>query len=186
MKVGGVAEDTIRNIENVQGGSGNDMLVGDGLANSLCGNGGNDVLQGRRAATTCWTAGPGIDWADYSDKTAAVSVTLAGAANAIVKVNGVAEDTIRNIENVQGGSGNDTLVGDGLANSLFGLGGNDMLNGGAGKDVLVGGLGNDQFVFNTALNASTNVDTITDFNVAERHDPAGERDLHRDRRAPAL
>ena len=61
--------------------------------------------------------GTGTDWADYSDKTTAVSVTLAGAANAIVKVSGVAEDTIRNIENVQGGSGNDTLVGDGLANS---------------------------------------------------------------------
>ena len=93
-------------------------------------------------------------------------MTLNGATNAIVKVGGVAEDTIRNIENVQGGSGNDALVGDGLANSLFGLGGNDILNGKAGKDVLAGGLGNDHFVFDTALNASTNVDTITDFNVA--------------------
>jgi serralysin len=95
-----------------------------------------------------------------------VSVTLNGATNAVVTVGGVAEDTIRNIENLQGGSGNDTLTGDGLANELRGLGGDDVLNGGAGNDVLVGGVGNDQFVFNTALNALTNVDQITDYNVA--------------------
>ena len=38
-----------------------------------------------------------------------------------------------------------------------------MINGGAGNDVLTGGAGNDTFFFNTALNASNNVDTITDF-----------------------
>ena len=67
VTVGGVAEDTIRNIENVIGGSGNDTLTGDALAN-LC----------RRAATTCsrvrrndvLDGGAGIDTADYSDKTA--------------------------------------------------------------------------------------------------------------------
>ena len=70
--------------------------------------GGNDVLDG----------GAGIDTADYSDKTASVAVTLNGATDATVKVGGVAEDTIRNIENVIGGSGNDTLTGDGLVNNL--------------------------------------------------------------------
>jgi Ca2+-binding RTX toxin-like protein len=44
--------------------------------------------------------------------------------------------------------------------------GNDVIYGGAGNDTLTGGAGNDYFVFNTALNASTNVDRITDFNVA--------------------
>ena len=68
-------------------------------------------------------------------------MTLNGATNAIVTVGGVAEDTIRNIENVQGGSGNDVLIGDGLANELCGLGGNDILRGGAGNDVLDGGTG---------------------------------------------
>ena len=46
MKVGGVDEDTIRNIENVTGGSGNDILVGDGLANMLDGGLGDDLLTG--------------------------------------------------------------------------------------------------------------------------------------------
>ena len=98
MTVGGVAEDTIRNIENVIGGSGNDTLTGDGLANALFGNGGNDILKGG-GGNDVLDGGTGIDRADYSDKTAAVSVTLNGATNATVKVGGVAEDTIRNIEN---------------------------------------------------------------------------------------
>ena len=45
--------------------------------------------------------------------------------------------------------------------------GNDTLNGGAGLDTLTGGAGNDYFVFNTALNASTNWDKVTDFNAAQ-------------------
>ena len=54
-------------------------------------------------------------------------------------VGGVAEDTIKNIENVYGGSGADTLTGDGLANVLYGGSGNDLLKGGAGADTLNGG-----------------------------------------------
>jgi serralysin len=37
---------------------------------------------------------------------------------------------------------------------------------GAGNDVLTGGAGNDRFDFTSALNATTTVDTVADFNVA--------------------
>ena len=47
-------------------------------------------------------------------------------------------------------------------NVLRGFDGGDQLQGMAGNDTLVGGAGNDKFLFNTALNAATNVDTITD------------------------
>jgi VCBS repeat-containing protein len=57
-------------------------------------------------------------------------------------------------QKLQGGAGTDIL--------LTGAG-NDVLAGGAGNDVLFGGGGNDTFVFDTALNASINVDTILDF-----------------------
>jgi Ca2+-binding RTX toxin-like protein len=55
---------------------------------------------------------------------------------------------------VFGGDGNDRLIGGS---------GNDQLHGGAGNDTLTGGGGADRFYFDTALDASTNVDTITDF-----------------------
>ena len=141
--VGGVAQDTLRNIENVIGGSGNDTLTGDSLANLFRGGAGNDILNG----------GTGIDTADFSDKTTAVVVTLNGATNATVTVGGIAEDTLRNIENVTGGSGNDILTGDTLANTLDGGFGNDLLKGGAGNDVLDGGAGRDTADFSGATTA---------------------------------
>lgn len=48
------------------------------------------------------------------------------------------------IENATGGDGNDTLIGNYLANQLIGNGGNDILTGGAGADVLNGGTGADR------------------------------------------
>ena len=56
-----------------------------------------------------------------------------------------------------------TLTGDSGANTLTGTVNNDTLVGLAGNDTLTGGAGADRFVFNTALNASTNVDTLADF-----------------------
>jgi serralysin len=47
------------------------------------------------------------------------------------------------IENATGGSGHDTLTGNGVANVLNGSAGNDVLYGGAGNDTLYGGVGND-------------------------------------------
>lgn len=58
-------------------------------------------------------------------------------------------------ENVIGGSGNDTLVGNSQANTITGNNGNDIivgnagndaLSGGNGRDILIGGLGIDSLV----------------------------------------
>jgi serralysin len=75
-----------------------------------------------------------------------------------------------------GNAGNDRLIGDAGNDTLNGRIGNDILNGGlnndtlfggAGKDDLTGGANNDYFVFNTALNASTNRDAVRDFSHAD-------------------
>lgn len=58
---------------------------------------------------------------------------------------------------ISAGADNDTVTGGT---------GSDTIGGGTGKDVLTGGAGNDVFVFNEALNADTNVDTIKDFDAA--------------------
>jgi Ca2+-binding RTX toxin-like protein len=123
-------------------GSGSIDATGNSLANTIIGNSGINTLQGGKGNDTL-DGGGGVDAADYRDKTAAVSVTLNGASNAVVGVGGVAEDVIRNIENVYGGSGGDTLTGDGLANTLVGNAGDDTLNGGGGADTLQGSSGND-------------------------------------------
>jgi serralysin len=85
------------------------------------------------------------------------------------------------LENATGGNGADALTGNSVANTLLGRGGNDTLLGGAandtldggsgsdllrgqaGKDTLIGNTGQDTFRFDSALNASTNLDTIKDF-----------------------
>ena len=135
VTVGGVADDTIKNIEGVLGGSAGDTLTGDGLDNFFRGRGGNDTLDGM----------VGIDTALYGDKSVAVEVTLNGGTNVTVTVGGVAEDTIRNIENVNGGTADDTLTGDTLANVLTGNAGDDNLSGGGGNDTLEGNSGSDSY-----------------------------------------
>lgn len=67
------------------------------------------------------------------------------------------------IENATGGSGNDTLTGNGVANVLNGGAGNDALGGGSGNDTLVGGTGNDRLyggVGNDRLNGSAGADRM--------------------------
>jgi Ca2+-binding RTX toxin-like protein len=155
--VGGVAEDTIRNIENVFGGKGNDTLTGDDFANTLNGNDGKDLLTGGGGADIL-DGGAASDSASYRDKTASVSVTLDGATYTTVTVGGVAEDTIRNVENIWGGTGNDSLSGDANAN---------LLSGGGGSDILFGGAGADIFQFDFALGAG-NVDAVLDFTAGDR------------------
>ncbi len=119
VKVAGLVEDTLRNVEYIIGGSGNDTLLGDALANRFEAGAGDDFLRGGNGADFM-DGGAGIDTVDYSDKTVAVALTLAGSGLSTVLVDGVAEDTIRNIENVVGGSGNDTLTGSTGANRIVG------------------------------------------------------------------
>ncbi|MGC2414021.1 MAG: calcium-binding protein [Stellaceae bacterium] len=66
-------------------------------------------------------------------------------------------------DHLTGGAGNDTLNGGGGNDILKGGAGNDTLNGGTGINTLIGGSGHDSFVFNTKLNAATNLDRIFNF-----------------------
>jgi Ca2+-binding RTX toxin-like protein/alpha-tubulin suppressor-like RCC1 family protein len=141
VAVGGVAEDTIRNIENLIGGYGNDFFTGDAADNIFRGGAGADTLEG----------GAGADTADYSEKSESVIAILHGSSDTTVTVGGVAEDTIRNIENLIGGSGDDQLIGDAAANRLSGNVGNDTFEGGAGSDTIIGGFGDDTVLFSGNL-----------------------------------
>ncbi|MBP2636171.1 MAG: peptidase and matrixin and adamalysin [Firmicutes bacterium] len=129
-----------KDFENIVGGSGDDTLVGNSLANVLRGGSGSDSLDGGAgndliyydAADTAANikGGLGIDTLDASEASAAVTINLSG--------------TFTDFENATGGTGNDTVTGNVLANVLKGRDGDDTLEGGAGNDTLDGGIGADQ------------------------------------------
>ncbi|MEO7223572.1 MAG: calcium-binding protein, partial [Devosia sp.] len=117
--------------------------------------------------------GKGSDTVSYWGRDVSVNVTLKGSLSTNIKVDGVVEDSIRNVESVIGGSAGDILKGDKYANRLSGDGGTDVLKGDKGNDTLEGGLGadsvqggagRDQFRFVSPVDAA---DHIKDFSHAD-------------------
>ena len=84
-------------------------------------------------------------------------------------------DTIRNFENLQGGSGNDVLDGGTGNDLLYGSDGNDTLLGGDGADSLAGGDGADYLVGGAGADTilGENPFALFDewFAEAKRHEP---------------
>ncbi len=161
--------DAYNSVENLRGGSGNDLLVGNSSANMLNGSAGSDVLFGRdgddlliggTAASGGYNqlfGGNGSDTASYADETASVTASLTGKWAYVGGVGfGDVRDIFNSVENLTGGSSADVLVGDGFDN---------IHAGGTGADQLYGGSGADTFVY--AGYADSNVvggyDTVADF-----------------------
>jgi Ca2+-binding RTX toxin-like protein len=96
----------------ITGGAGDDTVSG---------GSGDDILVG----------GVGTDTVDYSAFSGGVQVNLTtGTAT------GAGSDTLATFENIVGGSGNDTLTGDGSANTFTPGAGNDRIHGAGGTDTL--------------------------------------------------
>ncbi|MDM0019124.1 peroxidase family protein [Variovorax saccharolyticus] len=169
---GGLGNDTIAGgtgVDTLNGNDGDDTfnyVIGDGSDAIDGGDGTNDrvnisggpgaaaqtlavVLAGNAIAAfagstvagiEAYTAdlGGGVDTLTYGTTATAVAVNLStGSATGF--------ESIAGIENVTGGSGNDTLIGDAGANALVGGAGDDAMTGGAGADSVNGGAGNDTF-----------------------------------------
>jgi Ca2+-binding RTX toxin-like protein len=147
-------------INALSGGGGNDILDGGAGADKLNGGAGNDTFHIDNALDqTIEGAGGGNDRVYAS-----VSYTLAaGREIEALSTNNIAGTAAISFT---GNEFANTIIGNAGINTLSGGGGNDALFGGLGSDMLTGGAGRDSFVFNAALGAA-NVDTITDFSVAD-------------------
>jgi Ca2+-binding RTX toxin-like protein len=160
-------------------------LLGTAARNVIDGGAGLDVLNGRDGGDLYLVAAgsdhPGAEFADsgssgidevrFTSSAASDTLILQAADQGIEQVligTGVATApdvrgkgalnvnaaAVLNPLLVSGNDGNNGLVGTAFADRLQGRLGNDTLTGGAGADV---------FLFDTALNAASNVDQITDF-----------------------
>ncbi len=181
------------NVEDLQlmgtaaiNGSGNglaNILSGNGARNVLDGGGGLDLLQGGEggdvylvaadgdhlAAEVSDTGLTGVDELRFTATAGTLSlfagdtgleqvVLGTGTATAAVTTGkgsvGVNASEVANALVLIGNDGNNRIIGTAFADRIAGRLGNDSLTGGAGADL---------FVFDTALNGTSNRDVITDF-----------------------
>jgi len=99
----------------------------------------------------------------------------AGGGDDTVNASGLAADLVNLV--VDGGAGNDTIVGSQGADTLFGGDGSDTVIGGRGNDTAILGNGNDTFVWNPGdgsdvVEGEAGTDTLlfNGANIAERID----------------
>jgi Bacterial Ig-like domain/RTX calcium-binding nonapeptide repeat (4 copies) len=134
----------------VTGTAGNDRIYVNSANKTVGGGAGDDAFTfniGASSDTHAITGGTGIDTLDFGLETTAITANLATGTASGSQIGTV---TMNTVENVVGGSANDTIIGDANANTL---------TGGAGNDILTGGAGIDTFVYTPAFG----FDTITDF-----------------------
>lgn len=175
------------NSVRLDGGDANDTLLANpGVASTLNGDPGDDTLVGGPDPDT-FTGGDGTDTVAYVapdgagiDRSAAVTATLPEPGAAPTTANGATgeNDSIAgDVEGLVGGQGDDTLTGNGAANTLAGAAppgtpgvtsspaGTDTITGAGGDDTLLagdrgtvaGGEGNDQLVGGRDTAATTTV-----------------------------
>jgi Ca2+-binding RTX toxin-like protein len=161
---GDAVGDNLISIENLTGSSFNDILGVDNGDNRLSGRagndrllglGGNDVLDGGDGGDSL-EGGSGTDTASYATAASGVYMILGDGAAWTGDARG---DILSSIENVTGSRFADVLGLDDNANvvdggagndQLLGFGGNDILIGGAGRDILNGGNGTDTVSYASA------------------------------------
>jgi Ca2+-binding RTX toxin-like protein len=152
---GGDGDDVLQGTGTLNGGPGSDTLVGGPADDTLNGGAGADVLHGQdgpdvlsgdgdgagveasvvAGSSDILDGGPGRDFASYEGRRTAVHANLNDGTATVAGE----RDRFLGIESLRGGRGNDTLLGNGIGNTIEGGPGRDVLHGGDGDDVLDGG-----------------------------------------------
>jgi hypothetical protein len=137
------------NDNRFDGGMGNDTVIGGPNADSAEMEEGNDTFDGGAGTA---------DFISYSQFVTGIGVTLNMGLTSPQDTGGAGIDTVSNAEHIVGSNGPDTLTGTSANNIMFGgndpgdtgndtligLGGDDDLFGRPGNDVLTGGQGDDE------------------------------------------
>ena len=155
-------------VDIVYAGDGNDTIYDlifqkdSGAGSNLYGGNGNDLYVIQSARDHIFEA--------PAQGTDHVSIVDAHAGYRYVMAANVEDCSLDNTVDysVTGNALGNVITGNQGRNTLAGGAGKDTLSGGTGNDQLTGGAGADRFVFDTAPNARSNVDRITDFSVLDR------------------
>jgi Ca2+-binding RTX toxin-like protein len=120
--------------DELQGGAGNDLLSGNGGSNTLIGGTGDDqYLTDNRFDSVIELAGEGVDAvftraAYYVLQSNVENLTFVAASGDFTGIGNMLNNAI------EGGAGNDYLIGDAGDDTLYGHGGLNTLQGGTGND----------------------------------------------------
>jgi Ca2+-binding RTX toxin-like protein len=141
------------------GNSSGNQIIGNDGANNIDGRGGVDQMIGRGGNDQYFVDNANDSVIENGGQGndvvfATVSYTLTAGADVEVL------DAIYTAAAIN-------LTGNANGNVVRGNDGNNTLNGADGRDDLLGRGGQDSFLFDTPLNAATNVDRVIDFNVAD-------------------
>ncbi len=139
----------------LDGGAGHDTLRGTSNDDTLAGGAGDDELYGGKGDDTYLfdadsdlgfdkvieDIGGGTDMLDFqTTDTVGVAVDLGSADVQTINDNFKLQLSANNaIENLRGSLSHDRLIGNALANTIYGLYGSDTITGNAGNDTLSGG-----------------------------------------------
>jgi Ca2+-binding RTX toxin-like protein len=147
----GFVTDTLNSIENVIGGSGNNLITASNAINVIDGGAGDDIIRvttAARAAGDTYNGGNGIDKLDMSGTASVINVNLSAGTGTF----GGSAFTVSAVENVTTGTGSDTITASSAHNVID-------IGTGAGLDTIV---------FTTAANADG--DTILNFRAGDKID----------------
>jgi Ca2+-binding RTX toxin-like protein len=153
VMIGGYGDDILK------GGAGNDQLRGGNNDDSLYGGHDDDTFFGD-AGNDLMHGGKGVDTVDYSAFDVDLSVSLHNKRAHGLEIG---TDTLKFIDNILSGDGNDILKGSSGVNVIDAGAGDDQIRSLRGSDTLTGGTGSDTFVFRTYDLVGT--DEITDFEI---------------------
>ena len=149
---GGAGDDTLRtgqNNDTIVGGEGNDLINGGQGSNDLSGGEGDDIIRFGGTGDSTVTGGNGDDFLDGSFLNDDMNYYYYYGRNAADIDGGSGNDTVlgtNGADVIAGQDGNDSVLAGGGTDEIFGGDGDDILTGGRQNDTIDGGAGDD-FIF---------------------------------------